>query len=107
MAEYRVSWDIDIEAGGLVRAARQALAIQRDIESSAVVFTVEAVKSGRKYSVDLAEEPSAKRLHDSSATQVAVLLKARFPWLGTPQSIDYADECCKLADLYSELGGKS
>jgi hypothetical protein len=37
---YRVSWEIDIEAGTPEKAARQALAIQRDAQSTARVFEV-------------------------------------------------------------------
>ena len=40
MAQFRVSWHIDIEAGTPQQAARQALAIQRDPESIATVFDV-------------------------------------------------------------------
>jgi len=39
---YRVSWVIDIEADSAEEAAREALAIQRDPQSLATVFTVEA-----------------------------------------------------------------
>jgi hypothetical protein len=40
MAQFRVSWEIDIEAGTAEQAARQALAIQRDPESTATIFEV-------------------------------------------------------------------
>jgi hypothetical protein len=33
-------------------------------------------------------------------------LKERFPWLGTEDSIDYRDECVKLAEYYAELRGE-
>jgi hypothetical protein len=39
--QYRVSWEIDIEAGSPEKAAAQALAIQRDPESTATTFDVE------------------------------------------------------------------
>ena len=42
MARYTVTWEIDIEAGNPELAARQALAIQRDAESTATVFAVRA-----------------------------------------------------------------
>lgn len=38
--KFKVSWEIDIEAGTAEQAARQALAIQRDPESTATVFEV-------------------------------------------------------------------
>lgn len=45
MAEYRVRWEIDIEAGSNEQAARVALAIQRDPESTATVFQVSPCES--------------------------------------------------------------
>jgi hypothetical protein len=41
MAHFRVTWEIDIEAGTPVQAARQAFAIQRDSESTATCFDVQ------------------------------------------------------------------
>lgn len=49
--DYRVYWTIDLDATDPVDAARQALAIQRDPDSSATVFTVEA--GGETCLVDL------------------------------------------------------
>ena len=43
MAQYRVSWEIDIEAGMPEQAARQALEIQRDPESTATQYKVRMV----------------------------------------------------------------
>jgi hypothetical protein len=40
MPEYRVSWEIDIDASSPEEAARQALAIHRDRFSIATVFAV-------------------------------------------------------------------
>jgi hypothetical protein len=40
MAEYLVTWTINIEAEDEAHAAQQALAIQRDPESIATVFEV-------------------------------------------------------------------
>ena len=39
--EYTVTWSINIDADTPVNAAREALAIQRDPYSTAVVFRVE------------------------------------------------------------------
>jgi len=55
MAQYRLTWEIDIEASGPVEAARQALTIQRDRESTATVFTVRNFKSGATVDVDLSK----------------------------------------------------
>lgn len=43
MAQYRVTWEIDVEAGTPERAANLALQIQRDSESTATVFDVRMV----------------------------------------------------------------
>ena len=40
MPNFRVTWEIDIEAGSPLQAARQALAIQRDPLSTATAFDV-------------------------------------------------------------------
>lgn len=40
MAEYLVTWKIEVEAGSLLEAARMAQDIQRDYESTATVFLV-------------------------------------------------------------------
>lgn len=40
MFEYRVTWAVDITADNAEDAARQALAIHRDPQSIATVFTV-------------------------------------------------------------------
>ena len=40
MPQWRVYWEIDVEAGNPLQAARAALAIQRDRESTATVFDV-------------------------------------------------------------------
>lgn len=56
---YRVKWEIDIEAGTPEQAAQQALAIQRDPESTATVFEVLGFISPvicKSYRIDLGEE---------------------------------------------------
>lgn len=40
---YRVTWEIDIEAGSPQQAAKQALAIQRDPQSTATMFKIRMV----------------------------------------------------------------
>jgi hypothetical protein len=42
---YRVRWDIDVDAGDPVEAAREALRIQRDPESTALCFYVENTRT--------------------------------------------------------------
>lgn len=40
MREYRVSWEIDIEAESPLQAAQKAQVIQRDLHSLATLFNV-------------------------------------------------------------------
>ena len=49
---YRVMWEIDVDAGSPREAAIKALEIQRDPESTAVVFKVQQ-KPGGWEQVDL------------------------------------------------------
>lgn len=51
MTEYRVVWEIDIEAESPEEAAEQALEAQRDPESIATVFDVFEA-SGKRTRVD-------------------------------------------------------
>lgn len=60
MTTYLVTWRIDIEADSPEEAAAQALATQRDPESTATVFdvtpTVGATKVGATQTIDLDPE---------------------------------------------------
>ena len=56
MTEYRVTWEIDIEADTPLEAAEEALTIQRDPESTATFFKVWEHFSGvigKAHTVDL------------------------------------------------------
>lgn len=55
MADYRVVWEIELSANTPEGAARKALAMQRDPNSTAVVFNVTDVE-GTDLLVDLMEE---------------------------------------------------
>ena len=46
MTEYLVTWQIDIEADTPEEAAREALKIQRDLDSEAKHFEVQEEKDG-------------------------------------------------------------
>lgn len=54
MPQYRVTWEIDIEAETPEEAARKALAIQRNPASTATVFNVTA-EDGEMEDVDITE----------------------------------------------------
>lgn len=53
MAQYLVTWEIDIEADSDEEAAAKALEIQRDPESTATFFWVKHVNSGEETAVDV------------------------------------------------------
>jgi len=55
MTEYSVQWNIDLDAAGPVKAAKEALKIHRDQGSIATVFEVTNKKSGTKFIVDLSD----------------------------------------------------
>jgi hypothetical protein len=71
MNAYRISWFIDVEAEDPLAAAREALAMQRDPESIATIFTVQDCGGSVCVDADTGEElPSdypARALDDSSA----------------------------------------
>ena len=52
MAEYHVSWEIELDAESALDAARGALEMQRDPESTATVFTVR-LSNGPSTEVDI------------------------------------------------------
>ncbi len=53
--QYKVVWEIDLDAESFEDAARQALEIQRDPESIATYFLV-TDGQGHRQDVDLAED---------------------------------------------------
>jgi hypothetical protein len=55
--EFRVTWEIDIEADSAKRAAHEARAIQLTPGMSATVFDVWAHAAGKMHRIDLVEEP--------------------------------------------------
>lgn len=55
--DYRVTWEIDVEADSPIEAAKKAQEIQWDLSSTATVFTVECgEKPHAKMVIDLAEK---------------------------------------------------
>jgi hypothetical protein len=56
MTHYVVTWQIDIEAETPGEAAKKALAIHRDPDSTATVFDVYDQSAGAKITLDLTED---------------------------------------------------
>ena len=50
---FKVTWEIELDAESAADAARAALKIQRDPDSSATVFNVENVKTKEIEEIDL------------------------------------------------------
>lgn len=62
MKEYRVIWEIDVDATSLVEAAQTAQSIMQERISMAKIFTVIAGPQS-KYRVDLGEgHPKARKI---------------------------------------------
>ena len=59
MNEFRVAWEIDVEADSADEAARKALEIHRDPESTATVFQVYNLED-RKVDWNIDEERDAR-----------------------------------------------
>jgi hypothetical protein len=55
--QFRVIWEIDIEAEGPKEAAQEARAIQLTPGMSASVFDVWAYTAGKMHRIDLVEQP--------------------------------------------------
>ena len=53
MTEFRVTWEMDIEADSPREAAEKALEIQRDAASIATVFTATRASDGQVNHIDL------------------------------------------------------
>ncbi|MBD3262030.1 MAG: hypothetical protein GF334_10270 [Candidatus Altiarchaeales archaeon] len=51
--QYRVIWEIKINANTPEEAAWEALRIHRDPDSESLFFTVEKMSTGEKFDVDL------------------------------------------------------
>ena len=56
MAQYRILWEIDVEADSPREAAQEARNIQLDPTSEAVVYTVYHEATEEVYDIDLLED---------------------------------------------------
>jgi hypothetical protein len=56
MAEYKVTWTMELDAESHLDAAQLALSIHRDPHSEATCFWVEKVSTGEKEHIDLLED---------------------------------------------------
>jgi hypothetical protein len=83
--EFRVIWEVDIEAEGPKEAAQQAREIQLIPGMSATVFDVWAYVTGKMHRIDLVEEPD--RLHRDELSAVRACLRLLQSKPDTPPSI--------------------
>jgi hypothetical protein len=83
--EFRVIWEIDIDAEGAKEAAQQARAIQLTPGMSATVFDVWAYVAGKMHRIDLVEEPDRLDRDELFAVRAGLRLLQCKP--DTPPSI--------------------
>jgi hypothetical protein len=83
--QFRVTWEIDIEAEGPKEAAREARAIQLTPGMSATVFDVWAYVAGKMHRIDLIEEPDRLERDELFAVRAVLRLLQCKP--DTPPSI--------------------
>ena len=83
--EFRVIWEIDIEADGPKEAAREARAIQLTPGMSATVFDVWGYIAGKMHRIDLVED--SDRLDRDELVAVRAGLRLVQCNTGTPPSI--------------------
>jgi hypothetical protein len=106
--EFRVIWEIDIDADGPKEAAREARAIQLTPGMSATVFDVWAYVAGKMHRIDLVEEPDRLDRDELFAVRAGLRLLQCKPDM--PQSIrDVATVMLIFLDgdnkMFTNLGG--
>jgi hypothetical protein len=100
--EFRVIWEIDIEAEGVKEAAQQARAIQLTPGMSATVFDVWAHGAVKMHRVDLVEESDRLKPDELVAVRAGLRLLQCKP--GMPQSIqDVAAVMLVFLDQHSKI----
>lgn len=83
--EFRVIWEIDIDAEGPKEASQQARAIQLTPGMSATVFEVWEHLAGKMHRIDLVEQPDRLDSDELFAVKADLRLLQCDP--GTPPSI--------------------
>jgi hypothetical protein len=83
--EFRVIWEVDIEAEGPKEAALEARVIQLTPGMSATVFDVWAYVAGKMHRIDLMEEPDRLDRDELFAVRTSLRLLQCNP--GMPQNI--------------------
>jgi len=83
--EFRVIWEIEIEADSAKEAAQEARAIQLTPGTSATVFDVWAHAAGKMHRIDLVEQPGRLDHDELFAVRAGLRLLQCNP--GTPLSI--------------------
>lgn len=83
MAQYKVYWEMDIEADSPREAAESALRVHRKEDSEAVFFTVEQLSTGESVDIDLLEEEEEDEEEEDEADEDEDDIYenwARHPW---------------------------
>jgi hypothetical protein len=107
--EFRVIWEIEIEADSPKEAAQEARTIQLTPGMSATVFDVWAHVAGKMHRIDLVEEPDRLDRDELFAVRAGLRLLQCNPDM--PQSIrDVATVLLIFLDgdnkMFTKLGGR-
>jgi hypothetical protein len=107
--EFRVIWEIEIEADSPKEAAQEAQTIQLTPGMSATVFDVWAHVAGKMHRIDLVEEPERLDRDELFAVRAGLRLLQCNP--NMPQSIrDVATVMLIFLDgdnkMFTKLGGR-
>lgn len=103
MNEYRVSWHIDVDAESPTEAAKVALQIQRDPESSATIFEVSGPEGDSIHVLTEAEVPEGQLSEAEQAHICALRLRGFAVTIWSPDEVGNAN-ADTLEDLMVERG---
>lgn len=106
MKEYRVKWEIDIEADDAKDAAMQAQIIMQDLESTATVFEVTDKEENTTATIDLNARGGLRMIdirEEKYREQNRTLLLAVFPEFMTDEELNGGDAVERLGELLENL----
>ena len=92
MAQFTVTWTIEVEADTAREAAETALNIQRNYQSTATYFEVKEDKTGEETHIDLAEEETEEK---EKVDKTIIIAKIAFS--------DDEDEIKELIELEADF----
>jgi hypothetical protein len=72
--EFRVIWEIDIDADNPMAAAQEARALQLKMNSSATIFDIWEPAAGKMYRIDVAGDPNKLEHAELASIRAALRL---------------------------------